>query len=1474
MLPVIFLAFANEQEPGAPYLRQLPEEARRLRQILEKAHREKLCELVLRTNATAAEILDVFQHYRNQVAVFHYGGHANGYQLLLESAGRETAAANAGGLATFLGQQMGLQLVFLNGCSTQPQVQGLLEANVTAVIATSGAIVDEVAMGFAVRFYQGLASGATLQTAYNEAAAAMQMTHGNEMRGLYWDEAETLKPDRWPWELYLKEGAEVTARWNLPEAANNPLFGLPPLPPRDLPECPFRHLSWFDQDQAELFFGRGRQIRELYQQLVTPQTAPIILFYGQSGVGKSSLLAAGLLPRLQGQYEVRYVRRDRDRGLWGSLHVALSGSALTALEPPEQWSNLESDLAKPVIVILDQVEEVFTRPTASQNDEFEQFLTTLEVIFIRPGHRPQGKLILSFRKEWLAEIERQLSQRKLPRTRLFLERLDRSGIVEVVEGVTRSERLRLYYGLTLTPGLAEIIADDLLEDQGSAIAPTLQILLTRLWERALARTEGRPHFDLALYQTLKKVGILLKDFLEQQLAQLRQWQPEVIETGLALDVLAFHTTPLGTAEQRSETELRQAYSHQEELLWRLVQQCKDLYLLAEPAQGQPENRLVSRLAHDTLAPLIRLYFDESGRPGQLARRILENRVGAWPDGQMGTPLDEPDLRVVEQGQAGMRAWSEAERQLVAASQAARSRRERERKNRRRLEIAAVLLILVVAGLALWQWQVSEGQRRLAFSRQLAAQSVNTLAAGDHNLALLLALEAGQTGETAEAEQAMRQALSQRVQTWHILVGHSGEVLDVSWSHAGDQLASAGADGLVRLWQAASGVELRALTGHLGPVSQVAWSPDDRLLATADQVGAVRVWDVASGTEQVVLAGHSGRVRSIAWSPDGTRLASASDDHTARIWEVNSGHQLAELKHGDWVVKVAWNGDGSQLVTASYDGTARIWAGQDGSELAVLAEHAGPVLYAAWSPAQDQLVTTGFDGVARLWTADSFKLRFTLTGHQAEVVAAAWVEDEGNLRLVTASLDGTASLWNAATGERLAVLANRQIEVNQVAWDKNEGRIITTDKNGLVRLWDTSGEAVATLAGHTGAINQASLDPSGRLLATAGADGTVRVWTMARSSELRLLSGHTDWVRTAAWNKAGDRLATASFDGTARLWDVASGQPLQVLRGHTDTVRSITWSPDQSQLLTASFDGTARIWDAASGDSILTLSGHTGPVWSAEWSEDGQRVVTASFDGMARVWNAASGAEVVQLSGHRGPVVEAAWSPTGHTIATAGQDGLVYLWDGQGYRQKFRWPGHTGPVTKLAWSPNGDWLATAGSDGIARVWDTANGTEQVTFTAHQPSGLLYIAWDQTGTRLATADADGIVWIWAAGNGQEIARLAGHIGQVHSVTWNRAGSEVVTAGEDGTIRLWDAASGAELVVLDDHTAGVFFATWDASDRYLTTTGQDNITRIYALRLADMLPLACARAARGEMTREEWRRFMGEQPYQGTCSKGREN
>lgn len=192
----------------------------------------------------------------------------------------------------------------------------------------------------------------------------------------------------------------------MPSAVNNPLFGLRHCRQSICRPSPFfADLSWFHSADAPIFFGRGHRIRELYTTVTDATAAPIVLFYGRSGVGGSPLLDAGLLPRLAQVQRVVYMRRDQEQGLLGTLigdflgSFSVSGKTLDA-------SHRQQQANQPLTLILDQVEEHFTRPNKALPDELTQFVDTLVASFADRSQRPQGKLILSFRKEWLAEMEK------------------------------------------------------------------------------------------------------------------------------------------------------------------------------------------------------------------------------------------------------------------------------------------------------------------------------------------------------------------------------------------------------------------------------------------------------------------------------------------------------------------------------------------------------------------------------------------------------------------------------------------------------------------------------------------------------------------------------------------------------------------------------------------------------------------------------------------------------------------------------------------------------------------------------------------------------------------------------------------------------------------------------------------------------------------------------------------------------------
>ena len=1359
--PVIFLAFANDEIDGLGYLRSLPEELRGTNEALEKAERDGLCEVVIRSNLTREDLFNVFLNprYNKRIAIFHYGGHANSYHLLLESPDGSPTPAYREGLVSFLARQESLKLVFLNGCSTEAHAIQLKNAGIPFVIGTSRSIRDKVATDLAIRFYSSISIGATIERAWDDAQDFIKIQKGGTNFNNYCQYAPDIPIDRFPWTAIYKEGAEIVKKWNLPEAANDPLFGIEALPERKLPETPFLYLNRYQKKHAEIFFGRSHYIRKLYDRVTGGKTSsPVILLFGQSGVGKSSLLEAALLPRLANSHEVYYIRRDEKKGLSGTLEDLLNSISLvpekndgdsihnptnlgSGLSIAEKWRQREKEFNKGLVIIIDQVDEIYTSPQNHPDKELEAFCIDIREIFREPANYPEGKLVLGYRKEYHPDLDEAFTEYEIDRSPLFLTPLKRKDIIEVVTGLTSTQRLRNKYNLRVDYLLPEIIADDLLTDEHTSVAPVLQIILTRMWHITKRPTSPAREFTVKHYQELQKKGILIEDFFHQEMEKLRHLIPESVDSGLVLDVLKCHTTNLGTSCSRTTRELERIYCHRRHELEMIVKNLKLRYLLTDGPNNAHTN-----LAHDTLAPAIIKEYSSSDKPGQRAYRIITTKMQDFKNDRLKTKLDNRELDIVQQGKNGMRALEPDEKKLLHVSIQFKKQSEKARRRRIKAAFASVILILFTSVMAVWQWNDAKIIRKIAIKEKRKADAnrlviiANEKVNKDPTIALRVAEAAYHLDKNPLTTNTIYKIF--RENSFYKTIINQGSVVNsVAFSPDGSKVLTGSNDNTARLMDI-EGCAIMNFNGHKNSVNDIAFGPFGETILTGSGDNTAILWKF-NGEIITNFKGHTGPVSSVAFAPDGNTILSGSGDRTARLWDLQ-GNVITEFKnHQAYVTSVAFSPDGNAVLTGSRDKIAYLWSLR-GKILQVFEGHRSYITDVAFSPDGKVILTGSRDETARLWDRQSGKPIMNLTGHAHAIFSVAFSPD-GN-SILTGSWDNTARLWDRR-GNMTALFTGHNTAVLSAAFSPDGKTIITGSGDRTVRLWDNRGISTSVFKGHSKGVASVTFSPDGSTILTGSYDMTARLWNRKEKS-LTQLEGHKGRIQAVAFSPDGQIVLTGATDKTAILWD-KGGNVINQLKGHYDGVTSVTFSPDGSSILTGSSDKTARLWNL-DGNTVKEFKGHSHPIYSVAFSPDRLTVLTGSGDKTARLWNR-YGKVLIVFKGHTGSVTSVAYSPDGNTILTGSKDNTARLYDRKGNLTKIL-RGHTHSVNSVSFSPDSNTILTGSNDYTTRLWDLS--------------------------------------------GNMISIFIGHTHSVHSAVFSPDGNSILTGSgsnysnsHDNTARIWD-------------------------------------------------------------------------------------
>lgn len=1167
----------------------------------------------------------------------------------------------------------------------------------------------------------------------------------------------------------------------------DPVFGLPGLPQNKLPEKPYKYLTWFTEAEAEVFFGRSPDIAQVYRQLTDPAQPGILLLYGQAGVGKSSFLDAGLQPRLKWYHEVIYLRRDAGQSLLETLRQKLGAAPPDSLAAA--WHAKEQTSGRPLVVIFDQLEEVYTRPSHNAPNELQEFCAALVDLYGPNASRVRGRLVLSFRKEWFAEIQKQMETSQLDWSKHFLQTMDKPAVIDAILGLTKTERLRNRYGLQVSAALADDMAAALLKDRESPLAPTLQILLTRMWDRAIARSRSCPEMKASDFEALEKEGLGLGDFLDRQLEELGKAEnkhEEWVDSGLALDVLDLHVTPSLTARECSLDELLVLYAstrtpsnakpnglvrHQRsgeaqtgrqgaqsdpalppenhlnpdraESVRGLLQSLKDAALLVDSSED--DDRKVTRLCHDTLATLVQLRYAASDKPGQRARRILEARAEEWKEGTETGALDPGSLAVVESGAAGMRAWTPRETELVAYSRNLRRKRTRTRRVLLRVAAGLALAIACLAIWALWERGRAVHQAQLAQARMNISESKSSIST-DPSRALMLAVAAIGQSRTLE-----------------------------------DPLLSADAQGnLASAVEQARVVNTVKLQSGLG--AAVAYSSQG-IIATFSV--AIQLWDARGNQLPVKFDTHNQIITSLVFSPDGNTLASCSEgEGQIEIWDLHGNLRGGPYSAGSGRCALAFAEGGNELVSyVSMPGTLALWT---------------------------------LEG-RQLWT----KL---VPGPSTTYPFAVGFEPDGREIIAVLTDPDSVGVWDLS-GKPVGKPFRVGGSPNSLVIDDHGGTftIVTAGQdpgnpiNSEVAFWNIDGKPAREpiiLPNSQGA--EATLGMDGKMLAIAV---TGAVHFTNRNGEDVFSPIRSDAGFIVALDTSGSRAAVLSLNGRMQLLDTAD--PMTV-PGPKITGTVVKFSPTERLLAVGTPQGTVDLESVGEDEATMvrTLSGP--PTldqfpWIARLAFDqkGERIAAVSGQGRIRVWKT-SGQILADIPDGACPLLyDLRFS--GNGIVESCNSGVpnsgIFLLNLQTGRHQEVLPGQGRLASAL--SPDGKSVAAGLNDNTVRIWNLQGQQLGATRTLAEKAGTFRyngsIAYSSDGKNLIVRDGNGAIQVLPLDKGTFTSLRPPRDSRSHEITGN-FGPDNVALSPNGDflflaqypngVLMWSVQTG---VIVHEFTSG---------------------------------------------------------------------
>lgn len=1130
------------------------------------------------------------------------------------------------------------------------------------------------------------------------------------------------------------------------------------------PDAPYRGLASFGSADRHDFFGRDdlvdaviAKVEAAFADPVTPVDGdglrqPIVFVIGASGAGKSSLLAAGVGPRLADDV-TDVVRVTPGVSPWGAVTEAIRR---------DEWGAVPTRR----VVIVDQFEELFT--TTSDVDR-DHFVETLELFRRVPELR--SVFVFGLRSDFFgAAVEIPQLAAALESAVVLVGPIPRDRLAECVTEPVRRRGGEVDDELVTTV-LEEFIPTGSLRglhDAGSL--PLLSHALLRTWEHA----GGRP-MTVADFHAVGGIAGSIEQVAEDTFAGLDERGQRIAralfdrlvdatEGDIVTRRHADRSDLVGLVADEDDGDVAQvidAFVARRLLTARdnTVEITHEVLIRAWPRLGEwIEADELDRLQHRHLREAAVLWSRSGEDPTTLA-------AGQRLSGFVEWASQNSNERVV----------SALERRFIdaSASQATTAERGLRVRTRRLRSLVGIAVAFATgaAGLALLAFgerNDAAASRNEALSRQVAL-TAERIRAVDPGIASPFAVAAHDIDDTLEARSTLIEAAGGELYQ-RFLGGAGSTALAVAGS--GDLLATSDStDGAVQLYSRVDGSTFRRAArftpgGGDDDIYAIALTSDATTLVAGTTAAEISVWDVSDADAPVrvagPLSGPTGAIQHLAISAGDDEFAATGTGDGAFRWDISDPTEPAPLglvPSPDVTYGAAYSPDGDRLAIGREDGRADIFLLDDDPQLdeSLLVEGGSPVLSLAWSTAN--VLAAGTRGATlRVWNAppDAQPDEIDIAG----VAFTSWVSalsfSPDGSRLVAGSSDATARVWNTDTWSAERDLPHA-VALTNVGTIDDGATVVSTAADGTLRVWRparptaagrifnvtvvaeppvlgviSSGDAslwtvsdplapwpmIRGLVPPDGTVlsGGGSLSPNGRLFALGTREGLIHIVDVTGEPAFgEPLDGGDTLVEYAAFDPGSQLLAGGGLDNDVRIWRLASDGGhalLATLEEPTGLVLSAAWGPAGTRLSVASADGTTYLYDVEDPSRPALIARLTGlsDVYTTAFSPDGNVVIASGTDGVVARWDVSDPESPRRLDDLTGPVsriYNVAYSADGRFVAGAAVTGVSWLWELDGSDAEtigMLDPG-TGQAFAVGFSPTGDWLVGGGAGGTVSIWPT-------------------------------------------------------------------------------------------------------------------------------------------------------------------------